>query len=192
DLIETSSKKSSKLCYNIARRSFDEASRTFGEPETVVDAAANGRSALFARVSPDGNFLAYTVATGGTFPIWRQEADLYLKDLRTGEERRWSELNSEDSDSYHTWSSSGRWIVFSSRREDGQYTRPYFAHVDENGVATKPFVLPQKDPQSNRRRYKSYNVPELIVEPIKIDLRTLYDAAAKDPEPTKNLPTIEP
>jgi len=187
DRIDEVKKRVDEFHYNIERRSFDEATRSFGEPETVVDAAAKGRSALFPRISPDGRWLVYTEAKSGTFPIWRPEADLYIKDLKTGEERRWDEVCSDRTDSYHTWDSSGRWLVFSSRREDGQYTRLYFTHIDAEGRASKPFVLPQCEPLHNKRRFKSYNVPELIVEPIKISDRTLYDAARRDPTPTKNL-----
>ncbi|MCF0233912.1 MAG: PD40 domain-containing protein, partial [Thermoguttaceae bacterium] len=150
--------------YDIMKMDFDEAKGTFGPPEIVVEAASKGKTALFPRVSPDGKFMVYTVAKSGTFPIWRPETDLYIKNLETGEERPLDKANGENSDSYHTWDSSGRWMVFSSRREDGQYTRLYFTHVDENGNETKPFMLPQKDPAQNKRFFKSYNVPEIIAE----------------------------
>lgn len=186
-LIEAMAKRSGDLRYDVMKRTFDESTRSFGDPELVVDASSNKRSALFPRVSPDGRFLVYTLAASGTFPIWRPEADLWIKDLQTGEERRWDELDSDNSDSYHTWSSNGRWIVLSSRREDGLYTRLYFAHVDENGVASKPFLLPQKNPNHNRERFKSYNVPEFTVEPIKIETRDILNAALKKPEKTENV-----
>ena len=173
--------------YNVMKMSFDEKTGTFGAPETVVDAAARGRSALHPRISPDGRLLVWTEAASGTFPIWRPEADLFVKILATGEERALAEANGENSDSYHTFDSSGRWMVFSSRREDGLYTRLYFTQIDENGRATKPFVLPQREPLRNRRHFKSYNVPELITERIKIDEKTLIDAAARKTVPTKNI-----
>ena len=185
--VEEMVKRATDLRYNIYKMSFDESTLTFGTPELVVDAVSQGRSALFPRISPDGKWLVYTLAESGTFSIWRPEADLYLLNLETGDVRAWDEVNGGDSDSYHSWSSSGRWLVFSSRREDGQYTRLYLTHVDENGVATKPFVIPQRDPEHNRRRYKSYNVPEMIVEPIKIDYRELVKTAKEEPLGTKNL-----
>ena len=185
--LEEMVKHATELRYNIYKRSFDETKRTFGAPEMVVDAAGRERSALFPRISPDGKFLVYTLAESGVFPIWRPEAELYIKNLETGEERVWNEVNSADSDSYHSWSSTGRWIVFSSRREDGQYTRLYMAHVDPEGNATKPFMLPQKDPEHGRRFLKSYNVPEVMVEPIKIDPREIVATASEPAEPTKNL-----
>jgi hypothetical protein len=76
-------------------------------------------------------------------------------------------INSDDTESYHSWSSNGRWMVVSSRREDGNYTRPFFAHVDEQGRCTKPFVLPQADPEFHRLFMKSYNIPEFMCGPVK-------------------------
>lgn len=185
--LEEMVKHATELRYSVYKRTFDESSRTFGTPEIVVDAAGQERSALFPRISPDGKFLVYTLSESGVFPIWRPEADLYIKNLETGEERAWKEVNSEDSDSYHSWSSTGRWIVFSSRREDGQYTRLYMSHVDAEGYASKPFMLPQKDPEHGRLFLKSYNVPEIMVEAIKIDPRVLLETAKKPAEPTRNL-----
>ena len=86
------------------------------------------------------------------------------------------DINSTQTDSYHCWSSSGRWFVFSSKRMDGLYTRPYFCYFDKTGKASKPFVLPQKDPEFYYSFLKNYNIPQLItgaVEPLPIDLRNL-------------------
>ena len=75
-------------------------------------------------------------------------------------------INSDDTESYHSWSSNGRWMVVSSRREDGNYTRPFFAHIDDEGRSTKPFVLPQADPEYHRLFMKCYNVPEFMRGPV--------------------------
>ena len=58
--------------------------------------------------------------------------------------------------------SNVRWVVFSSRRLDGRYTRLYLAHSDGEGHFGKPFLLPQQDPQHNVLRLTSYNVPESV------------------------------
>ena len=42
-------------------------------------------------------------------------------------------ISSDDVESYHSWSDNGRWTVFSSRRMDGLYTRPYLVYVDAEG-----------------------------------------------------------
>ena len=77
--------------------------------------------------------------------------------------------NSPDTDSFHSWSSSGRWMVFSSRRGDGLYTRPYFTYINEKGEASKPFLLPQKDPVAfYKRLMDSYNIPAFMNGPLKM------------------------
>ena len=174
----------SELKYNILRIPFDTKTRTFGEVEMVVDAASQQQSVVHPRLSPDGRYLLYTQSNYGNFPIWHREADLWLLDLETGTTRSVQELNSSEAESYHTWSSSGRWIVFSSRRDDSLYTRLYFAHFSQDGTFSKPFLLPQRDPQQNLALFKSYNIPEFTVEPIGPDIMELVDAA-KVEEPPK-------
>lgn len=115
-----------------------------------------------------GRFLMFTLTDYGTFPIWHDEADLWLLDLQTGEVRPCDELNSHRADSYHSWSSNGRWVVFGSRRADGRYTRLYFSHFDERARFSKPFLLPQERPEADRLRLKSYNIPELVNEVYRI------------------------
>ena len=77
--------------------------------------------------------------------------------------------NSDDTESYHSWSSNNRWIVFSSRREDGLYTRPYIAFVGKDGQVGKAFMLPQKDPEYYKYLTKSYNIPEFVNSKVDLD-----------------------
>lgn len=154
--------------YDIVSREFDAATRRFSEPDTVVYASASGESALLPRISPDGRYLLYCMAPYGTFHIWHKESDLWMKDLQTGEERPLANANSADTDSYHTWASNGRWIVFSSRRDDGSYTRPYITYIDADGRDYKAFVIPQEDPAYHRQLMKSYNVPEFLAAPVAV------------------------
>ena len=113
-----------------------------------------------------GRHLMFTLTDYGTFPIWHDEADLWLLNLETGEVRPCDELNSHRADSYHSWSSNGKWVVFGSRRLDGRYTHLYFSHFDEKGRFSKPFLLPQDEPEQNRLRLKSYNIPEFVTEEV--------------------------
>lgn len=147
--------------YNLMSLTFDEQTRTFSEPRVEYDCVAEGKSASVPRVSPDGRYVLFTLGDYGQFHIWHKSSDLYVKDLQTGEVRALTEANSSDVDSYHTWSSNGRWIVFSSRRDDGSFTRPYIAYFDAEGKDHKAFLLPQEDPEQNLLLLKSYNVPEL-------------------------------
>lgn len=147
-----------KVRYSLCSIDFDAKSRTFG---SNVDTLYNIKSVSFPQVSPDNKYLMFTLAAYGTFSIWHKDADLYLLDLSTREVRNISELNSKDVESYHCWSSNGKWVVFSTRREDGLYTRSYFAHF-ENGKFSKPFAMPQIDADFTNRLMKSYNRPEFF------------------------------
>ena len=88
--------------------------------------------------------------------------------LADGSIRPMDEINSADTESYHSWSSNGRWVIFSSRRDDGGYTRPFIAHIDADGRGSKPFELPQADPDYHRQFMKSYNIPEFMKGPVDV------------------------
>ena len=109
------------------------------------------------------------IADYGTFPIWHRETDLKLMDLQNGQIDSLPTINSDRSDTYHSWSSNSRWFVFASKRGDGQYGKPYFAYISPDGTAGKPFVLPQKDPEHYDYTFKSYNIPELSSTPVPFD-----------------------
>jgi hypothetical protein len=160
--------RSRELKYNIYRVPFDPATSQFGERETVYDAAALDLSATLPRLSPDGRWLLFTVGSYGTFHIWHHDADLFLLNLATGEAERMQTLNSPQAESFHCWSGNSRWVVFSSRRTDGVFTRPFIAHIDSKGKATKPFELPAANPDYHRQLLKSYNVPELMRGPVEL------------------------
>ncbi|MBN1307904.1 MAG: hypothetical protein JXA18_08310, partial [Chitinispirillaceae bacterium] len=85
---------------------------------------------------------------------------------------------------FHSWSSNGRWFVFSSRRRDGLCTLPYFAYIDTAGNVSKPFLLPQRDPRCYTTLLTSFNVPVLAKGPVTADWRALSTAAGN---PESNL-----
>ena len=174
-----------ELKYNIYKKSFDPDTRQFGPHELVFSADSLDKSAVLPRISPDGRFLVFTLATYGYFHIWHHDADLWMMDLQTGACGPMKEVNSSDTESYHTWSSNGRWLVVSSRRDDGTFTRPFFAHIDKNGHASKPFELPCADPDYHRQFLRSYNIPEFMHGPVTISPQTFADVLKGDGEPVK-------
>ena len=166
--------------YNILRMPFDEETNTFGKPDTVFNASKINKSATLPRVSPDGKYLLFTLGDYGTFHIWHQSSDLYAMNLQTGEEIDFSLVNSPDVESYHSWSSNGRWIIFSSRRDDGSYTRPYIAYIEENGKGRKPFILPQKNTNFYANLMLSFNIPEFMIEPVNTSVEDFAKVIKKD------------
>ena len=90
-------------------------------------------------------------------------------DLSTGENVDIAVWNTPDqAESYHNWSSNGRWVVFGSRRLDGRFTRLFIAHMGADGTPCKPFLLPQEDPREHEWRLKSFNVPEFITGKVEL------------------------
>ncbi len=94
--------------------------------------------------------------------------------------RNITELNSSDVESYHSWSSNGRWVIFSSRRTDGNFTRPFIAHHDGNGHFSRPFELPQDNPQYHRQFMRSFNIPEFLSGPVTITPQNFAAVIKKD------------
>lgn len=170
--------------YNLVRRSFDISSGIFGKTESVYNAAENGKSVSLPSISPDGRFLVFTLHDYGSFPVWHKEADLYLLDLESGKSQR-MDLNSNETESYHSWSSNGKWLVFSSKRGDGLTSRPYFAYFGSPERIGKPFVLPQRDPGLYKRMVKTFNRPEFVKGKIKAGPRDF--ARASEMQPVKAL-----
>ena len=161
-----------KIQYNIYRRTFDLATRGFGEEELVYDAASQDMSATLPRISPDGHYLLFAQGHYGCFHIWHREANIVCMPLddETPSDIDLTKLNSEGfPDSYPSWSSNGHWIMCASRRNDNNYSRVYFSYF-HNGKAEKAFLLPQEDPEHHTFLLKSYNRPEFMVEPVHISL----------------------
>lgn len=160
--------------YNLLSISFDPSIGDFGnQVDTLVNARKMGKSISFPRPSYNGKFLMFTLFDYGNFSIWHPEADLWMLDLGSEKKIRMENLNSDQTESYHSWSSNSRWVVFSSRRVNGLYTMPYIGHVDEDGNSTKPFLLPQKSPDFYDQTFYSFNIPEFINQAVKIDARTI-------------------
>jgi hypothetical protein len=114
----------------------------------------------------------------GNFPIYQPSSDLFMIDLANRQIRR-LEINSPEADTWHCWSSNSRWIVFSSKRRDGLFARPYFSYCDTTGRFSKPLLLPQQDPAFYDSFLKTYNLPELIQEPIRVSERDFAEAILK-------------
>ena len=174
--------------YSLYRVPFEIVKRTFGEVEMVFDAAHINKSIAFPRISPNGKFLVLTLFDYGCFPIWHKEADLYSINLENFKAER-LDLNSDFSDSYHSWSSNGKWLIFSSKRGDGLTARPYISYIEDNGTSDKPFILPQEDPEFYQGFLKSFNIPEFSTFKIKMDpgeIRRLAKTVATPAKWSKN------
>lgn len=171
-----------KMQYDLCTIDFDAENGRIGDKvDTLIKVSDKGHSITFPRPSYDGKYLIYCLSDFGYFPIDHPESDLWIMDMATKETRPLTEVNSDDTESFHNWSSDSRWIVFSSRREDGQYSHLYFAHIDKNGVAGKPFLLPQRNPREYyTESLHSYNVPDFTCKKVKLDIRAAQEEIFSD------------
>lgn len=155
--------------YNLMRVSYDVDSHRWGPLETVLSAKDTGKSIAMPRCSPDGRWLLFCMCDYGYFPAWQANSDLYLMDLTARDETgRFTydrlAVNSDKSESWQSWSSNSRWIVFSSKRLHGVFTRLFISYVDPSGTVHKPILLPQKDPAFYQSCLRTFNTPELVTK----------------------------
>ena len=176
--------------YELLRIPYDVENEVWGTVDTVISTKQTGKSISFPKISPDGKYLLFTMSDYGYFTIHHPDADIYLLNLENGQYEKLP-INSSQTDSYHCWSSTGKWIVFSSKRLDELFSRPFICYFDKNGKVSKPFVMPQKEPEFYDTFLKNYNIPELVtgpVEPSSFDLRELIMTDAK---PVKISETVD-
>lgn len=161
-----------RLKYSLCSIDFDKNAESFGcRIDTLICADSIGKSISLPRPSYDGRYLMYNVTDHGTSPIHHADADLWIMDLTTGESRALAEINSEFSDAYHNWSPGGGWFLFNSKRRDGMYGNLYFSCIGKDGKATKPFLLPQRNPREYYdEALHSFNAPDFISDKIKLDM----------------------
>jgi len=162
--------------YDLVRIPYDIETDRWGSPQTVLSAKETGLSILLPRVSPHGRFLLFCMCRYGCFPAFQPMSDLYMMDLEKGTYTK-CPINSEFSESWHSWSSNSRWIAFSSKRGGGTFTRCYLSYIDQTGEAHKPFVVPQADPEFYESFLKTVSLPELLTGPVPVSTAALMRAA---------------
>lgn len=176
--------------YSLLGIPYDPNENVWGDVDTLISSNSTGKSVTFPRASPDGRYLVFCMTDYGYFTIHHKESDLCILDLQSGEYRVATEINSNETDSYHSWSTNGKWIIFSSRRIDGIHTRTFIAYLHENGTFSKPFVLPQKDPEKYNNYLLNYNRPELMTGKIKVSPQKIRDAVRENAIPVTFDPNV--
>ena len=86
------------------------------------------------------------------------DSELYIIPAEGGEARR-LRANTPRMNSWHSWSSNGRWLVFSSKANTA-YTQLFLTHIDEDGQSTPPVVL-ERFTGTDR----AANIPEFVPLP---------------------------
>jgi Flp pilus assembly protein TadD len=108
-----------------------------GVPEPLVGASGNGMSNFFAQYSPDGKWIVFCKAR--SYMLLQPDSELFIIPAEGGTARR-LRSNTSLMNSWHSWSSNSRWLVFSSK-VNTPYTQLFLTHIDENGVDSPPVLL---------------------------------------------------
>ena len=124
-----------------------------GRAEPIEGASHNGMSNFFAEFSPDGKWIVFTKAEN--YMLLMPDSELYIIPAGGGEARR-LRANTPLMNSWHSWSSNGRWLVFSSKANTA-YTQLFLTHIDAEGRSTPPVLL-ERFTGSDR----AANIPEFV------------------------------
>ena len=124
-----------------------------GTPEPLRGASGDGMSNYFPKFSPDGKWIVFCKAK--SYMLLQPDSDLYIIPAEGGTARR-LRYNTARMNSWHSWSSNSRWLVFSSK-VNGPYTQLFLTHIDENGDDTPPVLL-ERFTSSDR----AANIPEFV------------------------------
>ena len=129
-----------------------------GTAEPIEGASHNGMSNYFAKFSPDGQWIVFCKAKD--FMLLMPDSELFIIPAEGGEARR-LRANTPLMNSWHSFSSNGRWLVFSSKAYT-PYTQLFLTHIDEQGNSTPPVVL-----ERFTAKDRAANIPEFV--PIAAD-----------------------
>ena len=161
--------------YDLMRIPYDP-NNGWGKAEVVLSAAETGRSITEPAVSPDGRHVLLCMADDGHFPIYQPDSDIYMLELASGD--YWKlPISSEHNDTYPSWSSNGRWLMFSSKRRDDVFSHPYISYFGTDGTIHKPFLLPQKSPDFYNTFDRTFNRPTFVSGPVRISPQKLAKIA---------------
>jgi Flp pilus assembly protein TadD len=127
-----------------------------GKPEPVRGASGDGMSNFFPKYSPDGKWIVFTKAK--SYMLLQPDSELYIVPAKGGTARR-LRYNTARMNSWHSWSSNSRWLVFSSK-VNGPYTQLFLTHIDENGNDSPPVLLERFTSPD-----RAANIPEFVKIP---------------------------
>jgi len=127
-----------------------------GVAEPLAGASGDGRSNFFAKYSPDGKWIVFCKAD--SYMLLQPDSELYIIPAEGGEARR-LRYNTARMNSWHSWSSNSKWLVFSSK-VNTPYTQLFLTHIDEHGNDSPPVLLERFTSPD-----RAANIPEFVKLP---------------------------
>jgi Flp pilus assembly protein TadD len=110
-------------------------------------------SNFFPKYSPDGKWIVFCKAK--SYMLLQPDSELYISPAGGGVARR-LRYNTARMNSWHSWSSNSRWLVFSSK-VNGPYTQLFLTHIDEDGNDSPPVLLERFTSPD-----RAANIPEFV------------------------------
>ncbi len=156
--------------YNLYQIDFNPETGSFDSLSLLYNFSSHMLSASIPSVSPDGRYVGISTLLMGSFPS-QDQGDIALVDLQEKPDSCLKDadiLNSPDSDRRLVWSSNGRWVIYSSKKETGANTLLHIAYFDSLGNFSTPFLLPQKSPEYYLWNTRSFIFPVLSRNASKI------------------------
>jgi len=124
-----------------------------GTPLPIEGASGNGMSNYFPKFSPDGKWIVFTKSN--SYMLLQPDSELWIMHATGGPARR-LRYNTPRMNSWHSWSSNSRWLVFSSKA-NGPYTQLWLTHIDDEGNDSPPVLLERFTSPD-----RAANIPEFV------------------------------
>lgn len=124
-----------------------------GTPVPVQGASGDGMSHYFPKYSPDGKWIVF--CKSDSYMLLQPDSELYIVPAKGGTARR-LRYNTPRMNSWHSWSSNSRWLVFSSK-VNGPYTQLFLTHIDADGNDSPPVLLERFTSPD-----RAANIPEFV------------------------------
>ncbi|HVN41949.1 MAG TPA: tetratricopeptide repeat protein, partial [Steroidobacteraceae bacterium] len=124
-----------------------------GTAVPLQGASDNGMSNYFPKYSPDGKWIVFCKAK--SYMLLQPDSELYIVPAKGGVARR-LRYNTARMNSWHSWSSNSRWLVFSSKVNTA-YTQLFLTHIDEAGNDSPPVLLERFTAPD-----RAANIPEFV------------------------------
>ncbi len=122
-----------------------------GKAIPIQGASFNGKSNSFAKVSPDGKYVVWVQARNGL--LMRPDSKLWILPIDGGTPRE-LDCNSNNMNSWHSFSPNSRWLVFTSKKYS-MYTQMFLTHIDPNGKDSPAILIPNSTAHN-----RASNLPE--------------------------------
>ncbi len=129
-----------------------------GKPKPLFKKAPSDYC-YFPRFSPDGKFISFVVSDAKKGYFARNTSTIWLYNIEDKTVKE-MELNQKGTmNSWHSWSTDGKWLIFSSKRGNNNLTGLFIARVYDDGKSAPavkivspdkykvnlPFVLPEEE-----------------------------------------------